>query len=532
MAATPSKKLATYRSMRRFERTPEPAGGVAPRGGAALSFVVQKHAASHLHYDFRLELDGVLLSWAVPKGPSLDPAVKRLAMQTEDHPIEYADFEGIIPEGEYGGGTVIVWDRGSWVAEGDPREGMRRGRLTFTLAGEKLRGRFHLVRKGGEHRRPTWLLFKGKDEEARTGGELPEASVLSGRTLDEVRGAPERVWHSNRKERAGARKKVAAKRAARPRGASDLTDLIAALPASLPRTLALTNLEKVLYPEQGLTKGALIAYYAIVAPWMLPHVADRPLTLMRCPNGPGAHCFYQKHAKDGTPAAIHRVPLEGEQYMAVSDLEGLLSLANLGALEISTWGGRRDRVDRPDLLVFDLDPDEALPWAAVVEGALELRAHLADLDLVSFVKTTGGKGLHLAVPIARRVDWDAAKDFARDVAIAMTRARPDRYVAEMGKAKRRGKIFIDYLRNGLQASAIAPYSTRARAGAPVAAPLAWDELERGVSPADFTVTTMPARVQALGRDPWADLAGVSQSIRPRALRPRASRPRAGSRPRR
>ncbi|HUS64634.1 MAG TPA: non-homologous end-joining DNA ligase [Kofleriaceae bacterium] len=522
--ATATRKLDTYRSMRRFGKTPEPAGGAAPRPGAPLSFVVQKHAASHLHYDFRLELDGVLLSWAVPKGPTLDPATKRLAMQTEDHPIEYADFEGIIPEGEYGGGTVIVWDRGAWAPEGDPRDGMRRGRLTFTLAGEKLRGRFHLVKKGGDHKGNAWLLFKGKDDEARTGVELPEASVLSGRTLDDVRAKPDRVWHSNKKSREGAKsaKKNPRSRPSHLRGSSDLSGLIAALPASLPRSLSLTNLDKVLYPEQGLTKGALIAYHAIVAPWMLPHIADRPLTLMRCPNGPGAHCFYQKHAKDGTPAAIHRVPIDGEQYMAVSDLEGLLSLANLGALEISTWGCRRDRVDRPDLLVFDLDPDEALPWDAVVEAALELRAHLTDLELVSFVKTTGGKGLHLAVPIARRVDWDTAKDFTRDVAIAMTRARPDRYVAEMGKAKRRGKIFIDYLRNGLQASAIAPYSMRARAGAPVAAPLSWEELERGVSPADFTVTTMPARVQALRRDPWVDLPDVSQSIKPRASRRRAA----------
>ena len=197
-----AKRLQKYRTMRDFATTPEPSGAAPRAASEALSFVVQKHAASHLHYDFRLELDGVLLSWSVPKGPSLQPGARRLAVRTEDHPIDYADFEGIIPKGEYGGGTVIVWDRGSWEPDGDPRQGLEKGKLTFALRGEKLAGRFHLARtKLDAGKREHWLLFKGRDASARPDsdivGERPE-SAISGRTIEEVAKLPARVWHSNR----------------------------------------------------------------------------------------------------------------------------------------------------------------------------------------------------------------------------------------------------------------------------------------------------------------------------------------------
>ena len=528
--AAAEQKLETYRAKRRFQATPEPAGGTARRPVAGPMFVVQKHAARRLHHDFRLEIDGVLVSWAIPKGPSPDPSVKRLAARTEDHPIEYGDFEGVIPEGEYGGGTVIVWDTGTWQPEGDAAAALAKGHLKFELFGTKLRGRYHLVRTRGD-KGQSWLFFKGKDEHARGGGSLPwgEESVLTGRSLEEVAGARDRVWHSNRVEKAPARptakQAIARKAAAAP--AADLSALIAALPAELPKGIPLSNLEKVLYPEQGLTKGALVAYYAVIGESMLPHLAGRPLTLVRCPDGRHKHCFYQKHAKQGQPPAIHRVPIRGESgevtdYMAVDDLAGLLGLVQLGALEIHTWGCRRDKVDRPDVLIFDLDPDEALPFAEVVDAAVEVRGHLEGLGLESFVKTTGGKGLHLVVPIERRTGWDEAKEFCHQVALAMTRTRPDRYVAVAGKGKRRGKIFIDYLRNGFGASAVAPYSTRSREGAPVAAPLAWDELSAGVRPADFTVISMPRRIASLERDPWHGYDQVKQSIKRRGSRRRAA----------
>jgi bifunctional non-homologous end joining protein LigD len=224
---------------------------------------------------------------------------------------------------------------------------------------------------------------------------------------------------------------------------------------------------------------------------------------------------------------VHRVPIREESgelkdYMAVDDLAGLLGLVQLGALEIHTWGCRRDRVERPDVLIFDLDPDEALPFAEVVDAAFEVRGQLEGLGLESFVKTTGGKGLHLVVPIERRTGWDEAKEFCHQVALAMTRIRPDRYVAVAGKGKRNRKIFIDYLRNGFGASAIAPYSTRAREGAPVAAPITWDELRAGIRPADFTVTSMPRRIASLKRDPWHGYDKVKQSIKRRGSPRRAA----------
>ncbi len=468
-------------------------------------YVVQKHAARRLHYDFRLELDGVLLSWAIPRGPSLDPAAKRLAVRTEDHPIEYGDFEGVIPEGEYGGGAVIVWDRGRWQPEGDARDALRRGRLTFTLEGEKLAGRFHLIRTRGEGRAENWLFFRGKgDGGGKDGGkdgdltEREPRSVLSGRTLEEVAEARDRVWRSNRA------------------ASADLTALIGALPKKLSSRVKLTNLDKLLYPEQGLTKAAIIAYLAVVAERMLPLCADRPLMLLRCPDGQHRQCFFQKHVGKGVPDVLRRVPIrEGgklEEYLAVDSLDGLIGLAQLGALEIHTWGCRRDKIERPDLLVMDLDPDESLPWTEVRDAAVELRRRLADLSLESFVKTTGGKGLHVVAPVERRVGWDELVEFAQGIALAMVRDQPDRYIATASRPKRAGKIFVDYLRNGRGATAIAAYSMRARPDAPVSAPITWDELAGGAQPRDFTVLTMPARLAGLRRDPWHGFADTRQSI--------------------
>jgi bifunctional non-homologous end joining protein LigD len=548
-----SNKLRTYRAKRDFGRTPEPDGGESraparrrPATRDELSFVVQKHAARRLHYDFRLELDGVLLSWAVPKGPSLDAADKRLAVRTEDHPIEYGDFEGVIPEGEYGGGAVIVWDRGRWIPEGDPRDGLRRGRLTFELEGEKLHGRFHLIRTRGDGRAENWLLFHGKEgEESDDAEELTEReprSVLSGRTIEEVATAPRRVWHSNRAEKSaaspGKRRIAAAARAVAEKssgekstGGVDLSALIRALPKNRSSAVQLTNLEKVLYPEQGLTKAALVAYYAAAAERMVPLCAGRPLMLLRCPDGRGKQCFFQKHAGRGVPDVVQLVPVEEggktEQYLAIDSFDGLIALPQLGALEVHMWGSRRDKLERPDLLVMDLDPDEALPWKAVCDAAFELRQRLADLSLESFVKTTGGKGLHVVAPIERRLEWDQFKEFAHGLALAMVRDDPKRYVATVSKAKRTGKIFVDYLRNARGATAIAPYSTRAREGATVAAPITWDELSGGARPADFTVLTMPERLAARFPDPWEALAETRQAVTAAARRRVAAAPGRG-----
>jgi bifunctional non-homologous end joining protein LigD len=516
-----ARSLATYRAMRRFDVTPEPSGAAAARpADGALSFVIQKHAARRLHYDFRLELDGVLLSWSVPKGPSLSPGDKRLAVRTEDHPLEYASFEGIIPKGEYGGGTVIVWDRGTWIPDGDPREALRKGRLSFELRGEKLTGSWHLVRtRMDDGKREHWLLLKSRDAAAAAGEDIVDrqpASVLSGRTLEAVGAAPERVWHSNRSRG----EPPAATRASAPGSAPppSVNALLRALPVGIP----LTNLDKVLFPESGTTKGAVIAYLAAVADWMLPHLGGRPLTLVRCPDGRHRFCFYQKHAKVGIPASVGRVPIEEEgkvaEYLRVDDLAGLVALGQLGVLELHTWACHADDVERPDLLVFDLDPDPAIGWAPVVAAAVELRDRLAAVDLETFVTTTGGKGLHVVAPLIRRHDWEVHKAFSKKIVEAMAAAAPGRFVTTAAKARRTGKIFLDYLRNGRGATFITPYSPRAREGATVATPITWDELGAGVDPARFTIESVPRRLGQLAEDPWRRMRAVRQSITERARR--------------
>jgi bifunctional non-homologous end joining protein LigD len=512
VSASARRALAPYRAKRDFAVTAEPSGEEGRAAAAGDSFVIQKHDASRLHYDFRLEHDGVLWSWSVPKGPSLAPGERRLAVRTEDHPLDYADFEGIIPAGEYGGGTVVVWDRGRWTPSGDAADGMKRGRLTFDLEGEKLRGRWHLVRTRGDGKAETWLLFKGKDDAADAKrditAERPD-SVISGRTVEEVAHDADRVWHSNRSQ---------------PAPATSVHDLLRALPLGYP----LTNLDKILYPEQGLTKGAVIAYLAVVADWMLPHVAGRPLTLVRCPNGRKKPCFFQKHLGKGVPASIGTVDVPGddgevEQYMRVDDLSGLVGLAQLGTLEIHTWAGRADQLERPDRLVMDLDPDERVAWPAVIDAARTMRELLRGLGLESFVTTTGGKGLHVVAPLTRRAGWDEHKAFARAVAGTMVALAPKLYTANISKAARPGKIFVDYLRNGRGATFIAPYSMRARAGATVATPLAWDELA-SVIPAELTIETVPRRLGALAADPWAELSTRRQSITAAAWRRLGGRP--------
>lgn len=818
--------LEEYRRKRDFTRTPEPVGEGEPARASAGQFLIQKHAARRLHYDFRLELDGVLKSWAVTRTPSLDPAIKRLAVETEDHPLDYGDFEGVIPAGQYGAGTVLLWDQGGWLPEGDPHAGLAAGVLKFRLDGQRLRGGFALVRLKDEGRKDggghhNWLLIKERDDDA--GGDLADddRSVASGRSMADIAAAPERVWTSAKSElhpdglpgaraaelparlspmlatlaeeapageawlheikfdgyrllarveagrcrlftRSGldwterfpaiatacaalpcraawldgevvaldahgvsrfhdlqraladnrdeglvyhlfdlvhldgwdvaavpleARKDllrrllpagagplrytdhmegrgpdfrrqactfalegIIAKRRDRPYrpergkdwlkvkctgrqefvvagythqtgrrsgisalllGVYDHGRLIpagrvgtgfsereaAALEARLkglarpgppfagptpniqalwvePRLVVevaftewtpdgalrhptyqglrldrepaevvregtpgairggatrgndmddrlaavpLTNPERVLFPEQGLTKRALAAYYLQVAEGMLPHLRGRPLTLLRCPEGTAKACFFQRHPHPGMPKAIRRFPDGGEVLLAIDDkggddLEGLVGLVQMGALEIHAWGASTADIERPDRLVLDLDPDEGLAWSRVVEGALAVKARLDALGLTCFLKATGGKGLHVVTPLVPRAGWDDVKAFTKGLAEAMAAEQPERYTANMAKARRSGRIFIDYLRNQRGATAIAPFSTRARPGAPVAVPLAWSELAAGIRSDHFTVETVTRRLSALAADPWAGMADAARPL--------------------
>ena len=816
--------LRNYQQKRNFHHTPEPEPGRS-RGGPGRTYVIQKHDASRLHYDLRLELGGVLKSWAVPKGPSLDPSRKRLAVQVEDHPVDYAGFEGTIPEEEYGGGTVMVWDRGTWEPEGDPDQGLNKGHLAFRLQGKKLQGGWDLVRmdRASDQEKKNWLLIKKKDAEARRAppndaSDLDGRSVLTGRTLEEIasgedppkfkpgdlfvvhgaRKAPMpdppspqlavlakqppqgdawlheikydgyrilcvkdrgevRLITRNRKdwsdkfpqvaraaaalppdsfildgevvvlradgtpdfqalqnilkgrtsERAGyyvfdilhgegrdltpvplkERKRIlqrllknvspplvygdaiqgngdrvydqacrmgfegiVSKRAdspyepqrsrtwvkvkcvkrqefviggfTEPSGArtgfgalllgyydderrlvyagrvgtgftektlhglyEKLTslerktapfhdpptgreaaqvhwvrpDLAAEVsfsgwtddrilrqasfkglrpdkpaeevtletpePVQLPASgknpgrgrhrvadVALTHPDRVLYPEQGLTKLDLARYYERIAERILPHLEDRPLTLVRCPEGHEGECFYQKHLNEQIPDTLLEVPIrekeEKRTYAAVRDLSGLISLVQLGVLEIHPWGARRDKLERPDRMIFDLDPGPGIQSEDLVEALNLLHALLDDLDLQSFLKTTGGKGFHVVVPLERRAGWDEVKAFARKAAERMVRTKPDLLVSKMSKAKRQDRIFVDYLRNARGATAVAPYSTRARPGAPVSVPIPWKDLSEDLSPDQFNLENL----STFPKDPWPGFFDVRQRL--------------------
>lgn len=812
--------LEEYRAKRDFARTPEPAGGGAEDAGR--SFVVHKHAARALHYDVRLEHGGVLLSWAVPKGPSLDPHDKRLAVQVEDHPLEYAPFEGTIPQGEYGGGTVMVWDRGTWEPLGDPDEMLAKGDLKVRFRGQKLDGAWVFVRmkRRPNEKRDNWLLIKERDGAERPAAEFDllslDRSAATGRSMEEIAAAEPggepsgepalrdlpgfalatltdhapsgegwlheikldgyramlelRDGHARFVTRGGhdwsdrfaglvqaaqalpvqhaildgevcvvdaegktsfsALQRALSSRASAPltyfafdllaldghdlrhepltdRKAA-LTSLLGALPsgsplryldhiigdgdtfhahtcdfalegsiskradgpyrsgrtrdwlkvkclarqefvvagwtegtgsregfgalvlgvhdsdgrlihagrvgtgfteqdlrdlrarldglaadespfavppagasvrgvhwvrpelvvevaftewtpdgvlrqpvfigpredkpadlvvredaepdaegppvqgaeaqadAPAPNAPRLTNPTRILWEADGLTKADLATYYEAVAEVALPHLTGRLLSLVRCPKGTGTKCFYQKHADRAFPASVRRVGVptrEGDKdYLAIDGIEGLLGLVQFGVLEIHTWGSPADDFERPDRLTFDLDPGPDVEWAATVRAAELVRDTLAGVGLVAFVKTTGGKGLHVVTPIVLGPGWDEARAFAHSVAEAIAQARPDEYTAKMAKAERSGRVFIDYVRNNREATAIAAFSPRAREGAPVSTPVTWGELARGIDPASLTMRTVPERVARLEGDPWEGYATAARAL--------------------
>lgn len=738
--------LALYRRKRRFRRTPEPRGGRRRAAGRALSYFIQKHAARRLHYDFRLELDGVLKSWAVPKGPSLDPRERRLAVHVEDHPLEYGSFEGTIPPGEYGAGTVEVWDRGSWRPEGDPREGYRKGHLRFRLEGRRLRGAWSLVRMGGAAGADgkNWLLVKAAElpeaevELATLAAKVPDgagwlheikfdgyrllASVRDGKVSlksrrgnewgrrfqavaaeltrlparsalldgevvlldDKGRSDFQRLQNAMREggadravycafdllfldgrdlrdsplrerkealkallEKASTRVRyvdhlaggrgadvlhqacalglegVVSKRADAPYRAGRSTDwlkvkclkeqefvvagwtdpeggradfgalvlgvheaggdlvyagrvgtgftreslrelglklrglrtqrspfktlppaadargvhwvrpeLVAqvsfaewtqdsvlrqpsfkglredkpASSVSREAAVRLTHPERVVYPEMGLTKLEIARYYEAVAPRILPHVAGRPLAIVRCPEGSGKPCFYQKRPGAGFPKSVKST----REYMFIEDLRGLLALVQFGALELHPWACKAGDPERPDSLTFDLDPGPGTPWAAVLSAAREVRARFAKLGRESFVKTTGGKGLHVVVPLLAGAGWPEVKSFSKAFADLLASDFPARYTTRLAKSERGGRIFVDYLRNDRGATSVCAWSTRARPGAPVSMPLDWSELKPSLKPARFDARSAVAR--ARGKDPWRDFEAARRPL--------------------
>jgi bifunctional non-homologous end joining protein LigD len=517
--------LEAYRSKRNFAATAEPRGRT-PHEISDI-FVVQKHDATRLHYDFRLALDGVLKSWAVTRGPSLIPGEKRLAVAVEDHPLEYADFEGTIAEGEYGGGSVIVWDRGAWTPIGDAHKGLKKGQLDFELHGQKLGGRWHLVRMRAKPRekRENWLLIKGDDEFARPAGatdildERPE-SVKTGRSIDELAGESP-GWSSKgarTRERAAPDPSASFQGLREDKPAREITrettmDVASERPQS---SVKLTHPDRVYWPDVGVTKEGLADYYGAVWRFISPFIVGRPLALVRCPDGVGGQTFFQKHAWQGSNPNIVLVndPADpsGEALISIRDFDGLMALAQSAALEIHPWGSTIANWERPDTLVMDLDPGEDVAWASVIAAAEEVRGRLKSAGLVAFVKTSGGKGLHVVAPVKPNAEWPAAKAFAKSTADAMAADNPELYVSTIPKARRHGKILIDYLRNQRGMTAVAAYSTRARPGAPVSMPLAWNELNPGIGPAHFTIPNTPTRLASLAADPWGDFRAAAAPV--------------------
>ena len=276
----------------------------------------------------------------------------------------------------------------------------------------------------------------------------------------------------------------------------------------------LSNPDKILYPEQAITKGDLADYYVAVADRMLPHVAFRPITMVRCPTGRQQKCFYQRHAGAGLPRQVEKVVMPGfdNPYLFIRDLPGLIALVQIGVLEIHPWGVTVECRDKPDRIIFDLDPDEGLDFGSVVQAALDVRERLASVGLTSFVRTTGGKGLHVVLPVDPLHDWPVVKTWAKTLSESMAVDSPDRYLTRISKAERAGRIFIDYLRNDPTSTAVGSYSTRARPGAPVATPLNWEELGPSLDPAAFTIRTVPARVAEQAADPWAEIGRTRQRL--------------------
>lgn len=871
-AAAVDDQLARYREMRDFSTTAEPRGGAgkaAQPASEGLPFVIQKHAATRLHYDFRLGWRGVLKSWAVAKGPSYVVADKRLAVQVEDHPMEYGGFEGTIPKGQYGGGTVMLWDTGTWEPVGDADEGLRTGRLKFILHGQKLHGHWTLVRMGGKaakESKPNWLLIKEHDEYERPADapaivdEAPD-SVITHRDIEAIASASDHVWDSRtglaadqraRQERAKpappkkpiklpssatAEKLPAfiapelASAAERPPKSADwihelkldgyrmqarveggkvqlltrsgldwthrmrpLADALQGLPAkaalldgevivldergissfaalqaafqegntdtlhyylfdllhldghsvrqlplldrkellkqlvdlldddairisehvrdekatiydeacrhgaegivskradspyisgrspswlkakcglrqefviggftlpskggnglgalllgyyqdgkliyagragtgftqqsqvqirerleslkistnpflavgtaerrgahwvepelvaevafstwtadnlvrqaafkglredkpasevvretaigapvsapafqthakpsahkkqaaksatnSVPTTLPrLTHPDKILDQESGLTKQQLATYYAEVAAHMLPHIADRPLSIVRCPSGTAAKCFFQKHVKPGLPAGIHSVDIadrkggKPEPYIILSDAQVIPEFAQLNVLELHPWGAPASDFEHPDRIIFDLDPDTSIDWQTLASSATAVRARLEKLGLDSFLKSTGGKGLHIVTPIQCEHDWTVIKTFAHQFVLAMETDDPKLYITKMTKAARTGRIYLDYLRNERGATAVAPYSPRSRNGVPVSVPMSWSELKSNDAPRCL-VAEFDSWRKRLDHDPWAEMPKTKQHLTAKAI---------------
>ncbi|HEX6684086.1 MAG TPA: DNA polymerase ligase N-terminal domain-containing protein [Candidatus Limnocylindrales bacterium] len=482
-------------------------------------FVVQRHRARQPHYDFRLEIGGTLVSWAVPKGPTLDPNVRRAAFRVGDHPLEYFDFEGIIPQGDYGAGDVIVWDIGVWEAEPGKVPAPDDGDVHVDLHGEKLRGRFALIRtgKGGRARRAggreeqDWLLLKKKDKFAVPGWDPDDhpLSVLSGRTNEQVKADPDRLWRSGFPP---ARAAVVLK--AREVSRDELAELDS-LGAQgrwhvFDRELRVTNLDKVLFPARGkrekpVTKREFLRYSAQVAPTALPYLRGRALNLNRYPNGAQAKGFWHKQLPDHAPEWLPRWDNpdadrgEAHTYLTVDEPAALVWAANFGGLEWHAWTSRTDAPKRPTYALIDLDPGEDTEWADLLVLARLHRTAFEHLGVTACAKVSGRRGIQIWVPIKPGPDFKQTREWVERLSKTVGAVVPDLISWKWQKSDRAGLARLDYTQNALNKTLVAPYSPRPAPGAPVSAPIAWDELDDpDLTPDRFTIRDLPKRLAEVG----------------------------------
>ncbi|MGN6131439.1 MAG: DNA polymerase ligase N-terminal domain-containing protein [Nocardioidaceae bacterium] len=479
-------------------------------------FVVQRHRATSDHYDFRLEVGEVLVSWAVPKGPTLDPARRRSAFRVEDHPMEYFSFEGVIPSGQYGAGDVIVWDTGTWEPHGtdDPAAALEKGELHFDLHGEKLRGRFAIVRRGEAGEREQWLLVHKRDAEAVEGWRPEDhpRSVLSGRTNEEVRADPERLWRSG----------VPAERAELTLRWDPVADEeLAALDdlgqggtwTVFGRELKVTNLDKVLFPpregegegEDPVTKRDLVRYAAQIGPTLVPYLRGRALNMHRYPQGAEHKGFWHKELPDHAPDWVGRWdnpdadPGETRTYLVVDEPAALVWAANFGALEWHAWTSRTEAPQCPTYALVDLDPGESTSWEDLLALARLHRTAFEHLGIVARPKVTGRRGIQVWVPVRPGLTFDETRAWVERLSKTVGKVLPDLVSWKWEVSSRGGKARLDYTQNAINKTLVAPYSPRPAPGAPVSAPIEWDELDDpDLRPDRWTVRTVLDRLAEKG----------------------------------
>ena len=437
-------KLSEYNKKRNFNNTKEPIGK-EEKQSKKLKFVVQHHLARKDHYDLRLEYNGIMLSWAIPKGPTYDTSLKRLAVKVEDHPLSYRNFEGIIPKGNYGAGTVMLWDKGYFIPKKDFKASIKKGYYEFTLYGKRLKGSWKLLK----YKDDNWLLIKEKDS-FKTFDKIEEfnTSIKSNKTMDEIKNKD---------------------------------------------SIKLSSPDKIMYKKSKTTKEDIFKYYEKISTIMLPYIKNRIISAVRCPDGVDKDAFFKKHFGENKNLKKYK------DYNYIDNINGLISEVQMNTIEFHIGMSEVTDISHPNLMVFDLDPDDKLGIDKVREGVKDLKNILDELKLDSFLKTSGSKGYHVFVPIKEKVTWKKLRNIAENIAKLMEEKWPDKYTTNIRKKNRRNKIFIDYFRNGETASVVAPYSLRARKKLSISMPIKWSELDK-VKPNEIDIEKALKMIKR--KNPW------------------------------